>query len=69
MENTRTQNPSLDIRPSPELSSAIEEWRRKLPNIPGRAKAARLLIWKGLECYAEPYAQPLPQPEDKPDAG
>jgi metal-responsive CopG/Arc/MetJ family transcriptional regulator len=39
----------FELRLPPELGDEIDDWRRKQPDIPSRAEAARRLIEIGLE--------------------
>lgn len=43
----------FEIRLPPELGDAIDEWRRRQPDLPTRAEAARRLIEAGLAATAE----------------
>ena len=39
----------LELRITPELAAAIDDWRRQLPSPPPRATAARWLIERSLD--------------------
>ncbi len=39
----------FELRLPPELGDEIDEWRRRQPDLPPRAEAARRLIERGLQ--------------------
>ena len=47
------QGKRVEIRPSPVLVAAIDEWRRHLPDLPPRAEAIVRLVEIGLEVAAK----------------
>jgi hypothetical protein len=47
------QGKRVEIRPSPEMIAAIDEWRRHLPDLPPRAEAIVRLVEIGLEVAAK----------------
>lgn len=49
----------FEIRLSPQLSDKIDRWRRRQPDVPSRAEAARRLIDLGID------ASPAPSPPRK----
>lgn len=50
----------LEMRAKPEWLAAIDDWRRRQPNIPSRTEAVRQLVELGLQA-----AQATPKPDDK----
>ncbi len=45
----RKPHPRFEMRLPPHLGDEIDDWRRKQPDLPPRAEAARRLIELGLE--------------------
>jgi hypothetical protein len=51
----------VEIRLSPSLVAAIDEWRRQVSDLPPRAEAVVRLIEIGLEAKAKRKAKPEPK--------
>jgi len=51
------QGKRVEIRPSPEMIAAVDEWRRHLPDLPPRAEAILRLVQIGLETAAKRKAR------------
>ena len=56
----------VEIRLSPELIAAIDEWRRYLRDLPPRAEAVVRLVEIGLETTAKAKKKAKLEPKTKP---